>query len=134
MTSMLTMMGDNVERVISYWILWETFHSPLMGGFAVISHWLPFLLFSVYIGSLADRIDCRKMIRVSQIAFALASLAWGFLFLTDSLQVWHASILLLVHGMAGAFSGPASQLIIHDIVGRQHLQSAVRINAPAVSS
>ena len=41
------MMADNIEHVISYWVAFEKFQSPTLGGFAVISHWLPFLLFSV---------------------------------------------------------------------------------------
>src|SRR4029453_3681540 len=57
------------------------------------------------------------------------SLAWGILFLTDTIQVWHACVLLIIHGMAGVVGGPASQLIIHDIVGREYLQSAVRLNS-----
>jgi len=38
-------------------------------------------------------------------------------------------ILLTVHGLAGVLWGPASQLLVHDIVGVAHLQSAVRLNA-----
>jgi hypothetical protein len=37
--------------------------------------------------------------------------------------------LLVIHGMAGVLGSPGSQLIIHDIVGREHLQSAVRLNS-----
>jgi hypothetical protein len=51
---MLVMMADNVEHVISYWMIFQKFHSPELGGFAVFSHWLPFLLFSVPAGALAD--------------------------------------------------------------------------------
>jgi len=57
------------------------------------------------------------------------SLIWGILFLTDTIQVWHACVLLVVHGMAGVLGNPGSQLIIHDIVGREYLQSAVRLNS-----
>jgi MFS family permease len=56
-------------------------------------------------------------------------LTWALLFLTDTIQVWHACVLLVVHGMAGVLGGPGSQLIIHDIVGREYLQSAVRMNS-----
>ena len=44
-------MGDNIEHVISYWLLFQKFHSPVLGGFAVISHWTPFLFFAVYFGA-----------------------------------------------------------------------------------
>lgn len=128
-TSALAMMGDNIEHVISYWVLFERFHSPALGGIAVLTHWLPFLLFSVYSGALADRFDCRKIIQVAQLLFLLVSLAWGVLFLTGQIEVWHAVCLLTVHGLAGVLWSPASQLLVHDIVGREQLQSAVRLNA-----
>ena len=129
--SALAMMADNVEHVISYWVIFEQFRSPALGGFAVVSHWLPFLLFSVYSGSLADRHDPRRMIQLGMILFMAVSLGWGLLFLTGSLQMWHAAVLLVVHGLAGVLWGPASQMLLHDIVGREHLQSAVRLNATA---
>src|SRR6516225_3660119 len=56
-TYFLAMMADNIEHVISYWVMFRKFHSPALAGFAVLSHWLPFLLFSVASGVLADRFD-----------------------------------------------------------------------------
>ncbi len=127
--ALLAMTADNIEHVISYWVIFQKFHSPTLGGFAVISHWVPFLLFSFHAGALADRYDCRKLIQISQGLFMVASVAWGVLFLTDTLRVWHAVVILLVHGAAGVIGAPATQLIIHDMVGGPHLLSAVRLNA-----
>ena len=129
--SALAMMADNIEHVISYWVIFGKFHSPALGGFAVVSHWLPFLLFSVYSGALADRFDPRRMIQLGMALFMGVSVTWGILFITGTLQIWHAAALLIVHGMAGVLWGPPSQLLLHDIVGREHLQSAVRLNATA---
>ena len=65
---MLAMMADSIEHVISYWLLYEKFHSPVLAGFAVLSHSTPFF-FAVYFGALADRFDCRKVIQVAQIMY-----------------------------------------------------------------
>ena len=127
--ALIGQIAENVEHVISYWVIFQTFHSPTLAGFAVISHWLPYLLFSVYMGALADRYDCRRLIQISQGLFALASITWGVLFLTGTLRVWHAAVLLLLHGAGGVIAGPAIQLIVHDIVGPEHLPSAIRLNA-----
>ena len=127
--TMLAMMADNIEHVISYWLIYEKFQSPTLAGFAVLSHWTPFLLFAVYFGALADRFDCRKVIQVAQIMYMGVSAAWAYLFFTDTIQIWHACVLLVIHGMAGVLWGPGSQLLIHDIVGTEHLQSAVRLNS-----
>jgi MFS family permease len=128
-TTMLAMMADNIEHVISYWLLFQKFHSPVLAGFADISHWTPFLLFSVYFGGVADRYDCRKVIQAAQMMYMAVSAGWAFLFWTDTIQVWHASVLLVIHGVAGVLWTPAEQLLIHDIVGTEHIQSAVRLNA-----
>ncbi len=125
----LAMMADNIEHVISYWIIFEKFQSPALGGFAVISHWLPFLLFSFYAGALADRFDPRRIIQVGMVMFMAVSLAWGVLIFTDTLEMWHAAVLLVIHGFAGVLWSPAGQLLVHDIVGPAHLQSAVRLTA-----
>jgi MFS family permease len=54
---------------------------------------------------------------------------WGILFATGTLQVWHACVLLVLHGAAGSLWGPAEQLMMHDFVGPRELPSAVRLNA-----
>lgn len=130
-TFMLTMMADNVEHVISYWVVFQKFHSPALGGFAVVSHWLPYLLFSVLVGALNDRIDSRRLIQIGAGLFMLVSIGWGYLFFTDTLQMWHAMVLLVLHGCAGVFWGTSSQVLLYDIVGPASLASAVRLNATA---
>jgi hypothetical protein len=126
---LVSMMADNIEHVISYWVIFQKFHSPALGGFAVISHWVPFLLFSVYSGALADRYDCRKLMQVGIALFMVASGSWGLLFFTDTLQMWHAVAILIIHGFAGVIVAPAAQLIVHDMVGVTQLHSAIRLNA-----
>jgi len=126
---MLAMMADNIEHVISYWVIFQMFESPELGGFAVISHWLPFLLFSWYVGALSDRFDCRRVIQVAMIMYMVVTVAWALLIMTQTLQIWQAGVLLVIHGMAGVLWSPGSQLILHDLVGPEHLQSAVRLNA-----
>src|SRR5262245_42097094 len=120
-TTALAMMADNIEHVISYWVMFEKFHSPALAGFAVLSHWLPYLLFSVYFGALADRYDSRRIIQLGQVLFMGVSLAWALLFFTDALEMWHAAVLLIVHGLAGVLWSPAAQGPVHDSGGPRHL-------------
>src|SRR5207245_3074065 len=101
--TMLAMMADNIEHVVSYWLLFQKFHSPTLAGFAEVSHWTPFLLLSVYFGGIADRYDCRRVIQVAQVMYMGVSAAWAVLFYTNTIQVWQASVLLIIHGVAGGF-------------------------------
>jgi hypothetical protein len=125
------MMADNIEHVVSYWVMFQKFHSPELGGFAVISHWLPFLLLSAYAGALAERFDRRRMIQLGMVLFMAVSVSWGVLFATDTLTPAYAKALLVTHGIAGVLWNPTSQLFLHDIVEREELPSAVRLNATA---
>lgn len=123
------MMADSIEHVISYWIIFEKFRSPALAGFAVIAHWVPFLLFSIWSGALADRYDPRRIMQAGMALFMAVSLGWGILFMTDTLEMWHAVVLLILHGLAGVLWSPAGQLFIHDIVDEKHLHSAIRLSA-----
>ena len=130
-TYVLAMMADNIEHVISYWVVFQKFHSPALGGFAVVSHWLPFLLFSVASGALAERFDPRRVIQCGMALFIIASLAWGYFFYTDTLQMWQAMAILVIHGCAGVLWQTPNQMLLYDIVGPAELESAVRLNAMA---
>jgi MFS family permease len=130
-TYVIAMMADNIEHVISYWMVYQKFHSPALGGFAIVSHWLPFLLFSVASGALADRFDPRRIIQTGMTLFIIASLSWGYFFVTGTLQMWQAMVILVIHGCAGVLWQTPNQMLLYDIVGPSDLESAVRLNAMA---
>jgi len=129
--SALAMMADSVEHVISYWIIFQKFHSPALGGFAMLSHWLPVSFLFGAVGALADRFDPRRMIQIGMALFMAASVGWGVLFLTDTLEMWHAAALPSSTDSPVCSGTLPRQLLIHDIVGTAHLQSAVRLSATA---
>ena len=130
-TFALTMMADNVEHVISYWVAFRQFHSAALGGFAVVSHWVPYLGLAVTVGGLNDRLDSRRLIQAGGLLFMFVSIAWGCLFWTESLQIWHAMVLLALHGCASLLWVVSSQVLLYDIVGPEALPSAVRLSATA---
>ena len=109
--------------------MFERFHSPALGGFAVISHWVPYLFLAGFAGVLADRFDIRRLIQIGMLMLLGVSLCWGVMFLTGFVTLWMAMVLLIIHGLAGVIWIPASQVLIHQIVSAEQLPSAVRINA-----
>lgn len=131
--SVLMMGGDNLEHAITYWVMWQTFHSPVLAGLAVLTHWLPHLFFSIPLGGLADRFDCRRLIQLSALLFISVSIVWGILFATNSLQPWECVALLLVHGFASAIWKAPDQLMLYDMVGPADLPSAVRLTATGIT-
>jgi MFS family permease len=131
--SVLMMGGDNLEHAITYWVMWQLFHSPVLAGLAVLTHWLPHLFFSIPLGGLADRFDCRRLIQLSALLFMSVSIAWGILFATNSVQPWECVALLLVHGFASAIWKAPDQLMLYDMVGPDVLPSAVRLTATGIT-
>jgi MFS family permease len=123
------MMGDNIEHVISYWVIFKQFDSAALGGFAVISHWVPYLFFAGFSGALADRFDIRRLIQVGMAMLCGVSVGWGLMFFTQSVSMWKAILLLIIHGFAGVIWIPAAQVLIHQIVDAQQLPSAVRLSS-----
>src|SRR5260221_3875960 len=81
------MMADSIEHVISYWMMFEKFHSPALAGFAVISHCVPFLLFSISSGAAADRYDPRRQIQIGMAIVIARSLDWRALMIDLTLDV-----------------------------------------------
>src|SRR6266702_710621 len=128
-TFVLAMMADNIEHVISYWMVFQKFHSPALAGFAIVSHWLPFLLFSVASGALVERFDPRRVIQIGMTLFIIASLSWSYFFVTDTLQMWQAMVILVIHGCAGVLWQTPNQMLLYAIVGPWDLERAVRINS-----
>ena len=131
LTFTLTMMADNVEHVISYWVAFQHFHSAALGGFAVVAHWVPYLGFSVAVGALNDRIDSRRLIQAGAALFMAVSLGWGWFFVTDTLTIGAAMVLLVLHGCAGVLWVTSSQVLLYYVVGPDALPSAVRLTATA---
>ena len=130
-TFMLTMMADNIEHVMSYWVAFQKFHSSALGGFAVVAHWFPYLVLSVPVGALNDRFDSRRIIQSGAALFMLVSLGWGYFFVSGTRQMWHAMLLLVMHGCAGVLWLTSSQVLLYDVVGPRGIESAVRLNATA---
>src|ERR1700722_17933025 len=94
-TFVIAMMADNIEHVISYWVLFQKFHSPALAGFGIVSHWLPVFLCLVGTGARADRIDPRRLIQWGMGLFIVASLGWAYFFVTGTLQMWQAMVILV---------------------------------------
>jgi len=64
----------------------RAFGALSLAGFAVVSHWLPFLVLSVPVGALNERFDSRRLIQGRAVLFMVASAGWGYFFVTDRLR------------------------------------------------
>ncbi|OGO72400.1 MAG: hypothetical protein A3G84_07610 [Chloroflexi bacterium RIFCSPLOWO2_12_FULL_71_12] len=128
-TSAISITGDGMENILRNWLVWELTGSPLWLGMMVFAHWIPFTIFSLYGGILADRYDNRKVQIVAQCLLLVAALAVAVATIAGFVTEWWIFGFLLLHGFAGAIGGPAQQTLVHDMVGPGRLLSAVSLQS-----
>ncbi len=132
--SWISSTGDGMEDVIRGYLIVQLVGlaaAPFWLGMMVFAHWIPFTLFSLYGGTLADRYDNRKVQIASQLLLLTAASGVAVVTLTNVVTVWWIFVLLLLHGSAGAIGNPAQQTLIHAMVGRDKLLSAVSLSSTA---
>jgi MFS family permease len=121
--------GTWFQNLAASLFVYRQTHSPFLLGVLQFATFVPVLLLAPWAGSAADRFDRRRLILVSQLvatalAAALALLGWAGL-----APVWVVMACSLGLGVVSAFSAPASQALISDLVPRSELQSAVALNS-----
>lgn len=131
--SWISSTGDGMENVIRNVLIVQLAGAaaPFWLGMMVFAHWIPFTLFSLYGGVLADRHDNRKVQIVAQLLLMAAAVGVAWATLAGIVTTWWIFGFLLLHGFAGAIGNPAQQTLIHAIVGRDRLLSAVSLNSSA---
>src|SRR5204863_2299443 len=87
------------------------------------------LLFSLYAGVVADRVDKRRVIIFMQLAFMLEALTVAILVWTGVVAVWQVLILATILGIASAFDIPMRQSFLVEMVGKDDLMNAIALNS-----
>ncbi len=121
--------GTWMQTVAQAWLLLTISGKPQYLAWADALQQAPFLAFSLVGGVLADRMDRRRILLLSQVvqlssAFLLAGLAY-----TNRVEVWIILALSLVVGLAQSFGGPAYQALVPTLVDREDVPNAVALNS-----
>ncbi len=122
-------VGTWMQEVAQNWLILTMTGSAFLLGLDAFLGDAPFLVFSLFGGVLADRVDRRKILLRSQyVQMASAALLAGLL-VAHSVQVWMILALSFVVGLAQSFGGPAYQALVPTLVDRQDLPNAVALNS-----
>jgi MFS family permease len=116
-------------RVSQDWLVLTLTGSAAWVGLTVTLQLLPVLLLGLLGGMLADRVDRRRLLMVTQTVFGLSAGTIGVLALTGHVQAWHVLAGAFVGGVATAFDNPARQAFVHEVAGPTHLRQAISINS-----
>ena len=129
-----SMIGTWVRRTALGWVIYEMTGSRAMLGTVMGLALLPMFLLSPLAGTIADRVDKRKMVILTQLLASATSAATALLIMAGWAEPWHLMALATVGGFAFAFEVPSRQAFVSDIVGREHLLNAVALNSVLVNS
>lgn len=129
-----SMIGTWMRRTALGWIIYEMTGSRALLGLIMGLSMLPMFLLSPLAGTIADRVDKRRMVVLTQLLAAASSATTAVLLLGGWAQPWHLMVLATVGGIAFAFEVPSRQAFVSELVGREHLLNAVALNSVLVNS
>ncbi len=97
-------------------------------GFVGLVRIVPIVLFSLVSGVVADVLDRRKLMLVTQAVMAAFAAVLALLTFRGLQAVWPIYLLAALGSAAAAFDGPARQSLIPNLVPRHHLANAISLN------
>ena len=128
--NMVSNIGTWAQRVAQDWLVVTDLHK---GGSAlgVVTglQFLPMLLFSLYAGSLADRLDKRKLLIVTNAGGGLTAGILGWLIIAHKVTMLEVFILAFSLGVFGALDNPVRQAFTSELVGKKDIANAVSLNS-----
>jgi MFS family permease len=131
---LISVPGTWLQTVAQAWLVLELSSSGSALGVTVALQTVPVLLLGAWTGSVADRVDKRKLLLGTQAAQALLAAILGTLALTGVVQLWMVWILALGLGITRSFDTPTRQAFVSELVEGPSLARAIGINSTVVSA
>ena len=103
--------------------------SGLALGLVTACQFLPVLFVGSWAGVLADRVDKRRLMYVTQSAMMVLAFVLAALVLGGAVEVWHVYALAALTGVAAAFDQPARRSLIAELVDEDHINNAVGLSS-----
>jgi MFS family permease len=125
----ISVSGTWMQNVALAWLVVELTDSPLAVGALAFCRFVPFTIFGLVAGVVADRIDNRRLVIGTQTAQMIVSAALAILAITDTATVPLVYALALLGGTGLVFDAPGRHALTFQMVGRDELPNAVALNA-----
>src|SRR2546425_4821588 len=125
----ISLVGTWMQNVGEGWLILTLTNSPFYVGLTSALSSCGLVLFSLYAGVIADRVDKRRVIVFMQLAFMLEALTVSVLVWTGVIAVWEVLVLATILGIASAFDIPMRQSFIVEMVGKDDLMNAIALNS-----
>ncbi|MBI1378013.1 MAG: MFS transporter [Frankiales bacterium] len=126
----LSNAGTWMQRVAQDWLVLDLSGSSGVAlGITTGLQFLPYLLFSLWGGTLADRFDRRRLLLTTQAAMGALAVVLGVITLRGNATVELVYLLAFLLGVASAIDNPARQAFVNEIVGPDSLHNAISLNS-----
>src|SRR5947209_8910059 len=130
----VSLCGTWMQRVAQAWLVLDLTHSGTALGLVTATQFVPVLALGAYGGLIADRLDKRRLLLVTQAVQALLALALGVLTVAGAVQLWMVFALAAALGVTNVFDTPGRQSFVLEMVGRDDLRNAVSLNSVLVNA
>ncbi|CAN5217732.1 MFS transporter [soil metagenome] len=118
-----------MQKIATDWLVNELTHNVALVGVTVFLQFAPVLLFGVWGGVIADRVDKRRLMMVTQSTTALLCAVLGALTIAGIVEVWQVWGVAFLLGMVAVVEGPARSAFVNEMVGHRRLRNAISLNA-----
>ena len=126
---LVSAVGTWMNFTTMSWLVWKLTGSGTALGVNSALAFGPVLVLGAWGGVLADRFDKRRILVVTQSAFAVVSLTLAALVFTHVIALWMIYALSVVSGIINAIDNPARQSFYVEMVGEEVLTNAVSLNS-----
>lgn len=122
-------IGTWMQSAAQAWLVYDISHDSFYLGLDAFLAQVPIILFSLVGGVVADRMDRKNLLLVSQYIQMATAFILTALVIADVVQVWHILCLSFIVGTAQAFGGPAYQALLPTLVGKDDIPNAIAMNS-----
>src|SRR5208283_2925216 len=126
-------VGTWMQDVGASWLMTSLAPTPLLVSLVQAASNLPFFVLALPAGALADVVDRRRLLMVSQAWMLLSAAALGVLTLSGAVTPVGLLILTFCLGIGSALNAPAWQAITPELVPREELPEAISLNGMAMN-
>jgi MFS family permease len=129
-TQFISNVGMWMQTVAQGWLVYRLTNSPFLLGFVGFASSAPAMLLMLPGGVVADQLDRKRVVAISQWAQAGCAMWLAIAIYVDRISVWQIIGAALIVGTAQSFSGPAWQAMVVDILeDRSRLPNAIAMNS-----
>jgi MFS family permease len=130
---LISVAGTWMQTVAQSFLVLGLTHSGTQLGLATAARFLPMFLFGPLGGVMADRLDKRRVLYVTQALSGLLAAAFAVLTGTHVIEMWMVYLLALALGGVNVFDNPARQSFISEMVSAEDLPNAVTLNSVSIN-